>query len=51
MTPAEFKILEPELDILRVLFATDKLRWAIDRKPDKIKKFTKLLQEVSPLVL
>jgi len=51
MTLAEFKRLEPELDILRVLFATDKLRWAIDRKPQQIKKFTNLLKEVLPFVL
>lgn len=51
MTSGEFEELESELDILRVLFATDKLRWAIDRKPEQIEKFKGLLEEVLSLVL
>ncbi|MDP3769482.1 MAG: aminoglycoside phosphotransferase family protein [bacterium] len=41
MSQKEFGLLKPELIKLMLLISFDKLRWAIDRNPTKIKEFSK----------
>lgn len=41
MTEKDFKLLKPELFKLMLLISFDKLRWAIDKNPSKIKEFSK----------
>lgn len=36
----EYKLLKPDIETLTLLRAIDKLRWAIDRKQDKIEEFS-----------
>jgi aminoglycoside phosphotransferase (APT) family kinase protein len=42
----EFKAMKPALYALTLLIATDKVRYAIDRAPDKIEEFTMYLRQV-----
>jgi len=51
MSLLDFEKLEPELNALTVLIATDKLRWAIDRKPKKIEEFSIYLKKIIALVV
>lgn len=41
MSKKGFEFLKPELIKLMLLISFDKLRWAIDRNPIKIKEFSK----------
>lgn len=42
----EFNLIKPEIDILNLLQAVDKLRWAIDRNPEKIGEFTQRVKKI-----
>jgi fructosamine-3-kinase len=39
MSQSEFDLIKPEIDMLNLLHAVDKLRWAIDKSPEKIDEF------------
>jgi hypothetical protein len=43
MTKDKFDQIRPQLKKLELLQITDKLRWAIDRKPERIEEFKKIL--------
>ena len=45
MTLAEFQLIYPQILDFSLLQATDKLRWAIDKKPANIKKFSVRLKK------
>jgi len=51
MSQKEFELLKPELLKLMLLISFDKLRWAIDRNPIKIKKFSKRAKRMLKLNL
>lgn len=51
MSQKEFKLLKPELLKLMLLISFDKLRWAIDRNPIKIKEFSKRAKRMLKLNL
>lgn len=51
MSQKEFKLLKPELLKLMLLISFDKLRWAIDRNPAKVKKFSKRAKRILKLNL
>lgn len=40
MTPKDYKDVKPDIKALTILQAVDKLRWAIDKSPEDIKKFS-----------
>jgi tRNA A-37 threonylcarbamoyl transferase component Bud32 len=46
MSQKEFEHLKPQLTKLMLLIAFDKLRWAIDRNPLKIKEFSKRAKRI-----
>jgi len=41
LSPAEYRAMLPNLDSLALLRAFDKLRWALDRKPERIPAFVR----------
>lgn len=43
MSMKEFSAILPQIQHLRLLITTDKLRWALDRKPDRVPEFAKRL--------
>lgn len=51
MSQKEFELLKPELLRLMLLISFDKLRWAIDRNPIKIKEFSKRAKRMLKLNL
>ena len=51
MSKKRFEILKPELLKLMLLISFDKLRWAIDRNPIKIKEFSKRAKRMLKLNL
>lgn len=51
MSQKEFEKLKPELLKLMLLISFDKLRWAIDRNPTKIKEFSKRAKRMLKLNL
>lgn len=46
MSQKKFEILRPELFKLMLLISFDKLRWAIDRNPVKIREFSKRAKKI-----
>jgi len=42
----EFELIRPEIDSLVLLQAVDKLRWAIDKKPDQISSFSDRVERI-----
>ena len=46
MSTEEFRDIKPDIESLAILQSTDKLRWAIEKKPDKIKEFSEKLQKL-----
>ncbi len=51
MSQKKFELLKPELIKLMLLISFDKLRWAIDRNPIKIKEFSKRAKRMLKLNL
>jgi len=48
---SEFKVIKDDILILRLLWTIDKLRWAIDRSPDKIKSYSQEVKKSLNLVV
>lgn len=46
MSRQEFDLIKLEIDMLELLQAVDKLRWAIDKKPDKVNEFTQRVKAI-----
>ena len=46
MDRKEYEFIKPEIETLNLLQAIDKLRWAIDRSPDKIEEFSQRVKSL-----
>ncbi len=46
MSREKYELIRPEIKALALLQAMDKLRWAVDKKPDQITEFAQIVQTI-----